>query len=82
MIYIRFETKKNIIIVFSLADYKPRNIQLFFNDVFKHIMDLPRLNINRTLRFVEVGETYNYACVNYSKIFNRFYTIIPKYYER
>ena len=79
MIYIRFETKKNIIFVFSLAEFNPHNIQLFFNDVFKHIMDLP--SVDKSLMFTELGETYNYSCVNYSKVFNRFYTIIPKYME-
>ena len=80
MIYLRFETRKNIIYVFSLADFTPRNIQLFWSDVFEKLMNLK--SINRDLMLRSIGETYNYACVNYSKIFNRFYTIIPKYYER
>ena len=78
MIYIRFETRKNTIYVFSLAEYNTHNIQLFFNDVFKHIMDLP--DVCKSLMFAELGETFNFSCVNYSKVFNRFYTLIPKYY--
>ena len=79
MVYARFETKKNIIFIFSLADWQLSDI--FFSDVyskvFRYCMD-NKNKVDKTLKFIEVGETNKFSCVKYSKYFNRFYTVIRK----
>lgn len=79
MLYARFETKKNIIFIFSLADWSVSDV--FFTDVYTKVFDYCLKNkkkVDRTLKFVELGNTNKFTCVKYSSTFNRFYTIIRK----
>ena len=79
MVYARFETKKNIIFIFSLADWSLSDV--FFTDVYTKVFAYCLKNkkkVDTTLRFVEVGNTNKFTCVKYSPTFNRFYTIIRK----
>lgn len=77
MLYFRFETKKNIIYLLSLAEPTPHNIGIVWSDIFEKLMKIEP--INRNLVFISTGYTEKFTTVKYSKFFNRFYTIIPKY---
>ena len=77
MLYFRFETNKNIIYLLSLAEVTPHNVGMVWSDIFEKLMKIEP--INRDLVFTSTGYTEKFTTVKYSKFFNRFYTIIPKY---
>lgn len=79
MLYARFETKKNIIFIYSFTDMNLQDV--FFGDLYTKVLSFClkyRNRVDKTLKFIEMGETNKATCVNYSPTFNRFYTIIRK----